>query len=310
MKIILVVLLLAGGFTYAAAEINSTPLDKQPGWKGETAMEWSEGLFFVMGKVKGSRVGYFLIDLGASHTIVKRSAIDRKEPFDSSSLFNGNIPDIMGLRGKIKNIVGKTTLEYFKTGKIKMTEVPALVVDSLYDFGGKNVLGILGLDVLGCTPCLRLSMSEGRKTKYKLTMGECSGWNSTAIASDSLILENGFIVLPGSIDNRPIFFILDTGSKHSFISPDFARRYNIIPDSNYIIVYQGLDNVPDTAMTAHVSAIHIGSTGISRIGLLVGNIPRVAGESFATDGIIGTDLLRRFQSLEMDFGRGHFKLTP
>ncbi len=310
MKLLFITLWLIGISIYARAETETAFMRHQDDRFGETPVEMSDGLPFVMGRVKGHRVGSFLIDLGASHTIVQRSVLGEKEDCDTSSHSSQDIPDILGLRGKIKNISGRTTLEYFKTGTIDLKQIPVLVVDTLYDSGGKKILGILGLDILGRAPCLRFTMSHGRKAKFKMMMSDCDDDISAGSLPDSFIIQNDFVIIPGMVNGHRTYFILDTGSKHTFITPEIARQCDVILDSNFILVYTGLDLSPDTAITGHAANINLGQTRVERVGLYIGNIPEVKGESYSTGGIIGMDIINRFQTLEINFRQGQFIVRP
>ena len=310
MKLLFITLWLIGIFIYAWAETETAPIRHRDDRYGETAVEISDGLPFVMGRIKGHRVGYFLVDLGASHTIVQRSVLGENEGYDTSLLSGQDMPDILGLQGKIKNISGQITLEYFKTGTINLKKVPVLVVDTLYDLGGKKVLGVLGLDILGRAPCLRFTMSHGRKAKFKMMMSGCDDDSSAGSLSDSLIIQNDFVIIPGMVNGHRTYFILDTGSKYSFVAPEIARQCNVIMDSNSILVYTGLDLSPDTAITGHAANISLGQTPVERVGLYIGNIPEVKGEWYSTGGIIGMDIINRFQTLEINFRQRQFKVLP
>lgn len=310
MKLLFITLWLIGISIYAWAETETVPMRHRDDRYGETAVEMSDGLPFVMGKIKGHRVGYFLVDLGASHTIVQRSVLGEKEKSEISSLSSQDIPEITGLQGKIKSISGQITLEYFKTGTINLKKIPVLVVDTLYELGGKKVLGILGLDILGRAPCLRFTMSHGRKAKFKMMMSDCDDDISVGSLSDSLIIQNDFVIIPGMVNGHRTYFILDTGSKHTFITPGIARQCDVIWDSNSILVYTGLDLSPDTAITGHAANINLGQTRVERVGLYIGNIPEVKGESYSTGGIIGMDIINRFQTLEINFRQRQFIVLP
>ncbi len=292
----------------AFAPINRVRADDEQTAYGTTVMEYSDGRFFVMGHVEGSRVGRFLIDLGASNTIIARSALSSS--VDMQELDDERLPEIMGLQGKITDIKARVNLGYFKTGTIRIKNITALVVDSLMKMGDRDVSGILGLDILGRAPCLKILMSPGRKPKYELQMYACDEIDADSTNYDSLMIQNDYIIISGAINGRPLSFILDTGIKNSLITPEAARESHVILDSNFIMVYQGLDRLSDTAVAGHVSYALLGNTRVDRVGLFVGKMPIVQGESFRTEGIIGNDILTRFRQLEIDFTRKRFRLIP
>ena len=275
---------------------------------GTTVMEFSDGRFFVMGHVEGGRVGRFLVDLGASNTIIAPSAFSAS--VNMQEIDDKHLQEIMGLRGAITDIKGRVNLGYFKTGTIRINNIVALVVDSLRQIGDRDVSGILGLDILGRAPCLKILMSSGRKPKYELQMGECDESAKDSTSFDTLSIQNDYIIVPGEINGRPLSFILDTGMKNSLITAEAAGESRVILDSNFIFVYQGLDRMSDTAMAGHASYVLLGKTRVDRVGLFVGRVPIVQGESFRTEGLIGSDILTRFRQLEIDFSNKRFRLIP
>ncbi len=295
-------------FSMTFAAVDSADADDKPTPYGETVMEFSDGRFFVMGHVEGSRVGRFLVDLGASNTIIARSALGTS--VDMQGLDDEHLPAIMGLQGKITDIKARVNPGYFKTGTIRIKNITAFVVDSLMQIGDRDVSGIIGLDLLGRAPCLGIMMLSGRKPEYVLEMGGCDESRVDSTTFDSLMIRNDYIIIPGAINGHPLSFILDTGMKNSLITPEAANESRVILDSNFIMVYQGLDRVSDTAIAGHASNATLGNARVDRIGLYVGNVPAVQGESFRTEGILGNDILTRFQRLEIDFSRQRFRLTP
>ena len=98
--------------------------------------------------------------------------------------------------------------------------------------------------------------------------------------------------------------------KNSLITAEAAGESRVILDSNFIFVYQGLDRMSDTAMAGHASYVLLGKTRVDRVGLFVGRVPIVQGESFRTEGLIGSDILTRFRQLEIDFSNKRFRLIP
>lgn len=118
----------------------------------------------------------------------------------------------------------------------------------------------------------------------------------------------GWLVVPVYLSDEPIAlrFILDTGASWTAVSAQTAARFSRGPSRE--ITIQGASG-PATALLATVPLLRVGEFSITDRDVIVLPDQELVSDGQAFDGILGADILSRFDVL-IDAPRGSLWLYP
>jgi len=122
------------------------------------------------------------------------------------------------------------------------------------------------------------------------------------------MVDLGWLVVPVYLNDEPIAlrFVLDTGASWSAISAQTAAKF--APGASRKIEVQGASG-PTTALLATVPSLRVGEFTIDNRDVIVLPDEELVSDDHAFDGLLGADILRRFDLL-VDAPSGSLWLYP
>jgi hypothetical protein len=175
------------------------------------------------------------------------------------------------------------------------------VIESLPELDGREVDGIIGLDILKCARYLTLDYGKDRGDNARLIIS-----NEPPATDDAIMMPftsiRKLMYVKGTIDSQPVFFIVDSGSPDCLLQPRILNAVEsvVMSDSGY--TYQGGGGQPEEGRFALIETLSLG-------GVEINDIPCTVGKLFVLSalgkgqfgGLIGNSLLSRYTSVTIDF---------
>ncbi len=121
-------------------------------------------------------------------------------------------------------------------------------------------------------------------------------------ASAPLRDDDGFLSLPAMIDGRPVSLLVDTGSDNGMLTKAGAARLGLRRNPGRRVVLQGTGGDGPSAAVAAYPNLQVGGLLLPGGSLPVGVLPGMPVLSPSIAGLIGADLLSRYD-VELDLPR-------
>jgi len=239
---------------------------------GRADLEIVRNWMVVIGRLPGGIEGKFIIDIGASSTIIDSKIIDEQyevRPFrmveHSAEGSKESDAIIGGATGTVDNIQGITTLPDFSFGNISCKDQDVTVLKGFPDGISKHgISGIIGRDILERAGALKISgLNNG--TDASIEFAEPSTVNNNSDHQLNYHRAGGHFFVNGKIQNAPISFLIDTGSGKLIIDKAFLEENNIQyeKDNGKSRVVTGLDGKGINISTVQIENINVGGIELS-----------------------------------------------
>jgi clan AA aspartic protease (TIGR02281 family) len=235
--------------------------------------------------IDGSQPLVFVLDTGAAKTSVTPSLAERL-----------GLEEVLGERAPTLGIHGKTEtpvvrIQSIAVGEVQIDNVQAIVLDLDHITRGDwHADGILGMDFLTRFD-VRLDFGASLVSFYSAASNRssCVACPADVDGVEFETIDPGFIVLPATLDAKPISAVLDTGSGHSGINVNVATALGV-----------NLPSMPPGTPTGHgfgiqTGPVRLGDTTLSeRAALHVMDHPvmEALGLADRPTMLMGTDQLK------------------
>ena len=119
----------------------------------------------------------------------------------------------------------------------------------------------------------------------------------------------GHILVPVAVDGQEsLTFILDTGAGRTTVTPALARELGLSPLPGESVGMRGVHGMTENAVV-RIASLSIGDVRLVGQEAIVMELDHITRGQWQADGIIGMDLLRRFD-LRLDFQARSVALLP
>jgi hypothetical protein len=262
----------------------------------------------VQVSLPGGRTARFVLDLGASRTVVARqllapeTSLHELVAVEQSGRGTRRLAANAGGAGGAAKAVGSVAdLAWLDVAGLRVDSVHPLVMDQPLIAGDDTVFGIVGLDVLR------------RAGRVRGTFGAPAGTGSIVLGGAPLgdavevpLREvQGLLLVEGRAGAAALLWLLDSGSRVSVVPDDVARREGWVRGDGPVDSLRGIDETPIPSRPAVVPPPHLGSWQAPSVPFVAASFP-VVGALGLTDatGILGQPFFRAVGEIEIDFERG------
>ncbi len=108
-----------------------------------------------------------------------------------------------------------------------------------------------------------------------------------------------FLTLAAVIDGRPVSLVMDTGADSELVTPDAAERLQLPLDPDQFTDIVGTGGAAGMSPHVLIRRLALGSLAVERLSAPVGALPAVPRMVPEVAGLLGADLLSRFD-LDLD----------
>ncbi len=289
-----------------------TAREVQRNVQGSAPLHFDGRHLFVQARLEHGVDGWMVVDFAASGTVVSRSALAPDAPVDPLVMVEHSAAgtrqgegSIDGAGGRVESFLGQSVLPRLTVGEVVFENVRVGVLDTMPDVGGRQPIGILGLDVL----------RRADRVAFDITTGDVGRlvWGSAPPPSDAasvpFSVAYDHLFLPGRVGTIPVSFLFDTGSWISFITPGLAESAHLRILRDTSVEIRGLDGVPATVRPTEGVEIHLGEVTFPNTTLHVGDPGVLQRYGLGEDGgLLGNDVWQRFGTVWVDFADRHIYL--
>lgn len=290
-----------------------------PGVEGTTPVEFSEGLFFARGYFAPGVDGDFIIDFGATGSVVVRWFLPKdteirelKAVEYSDKGVRELDASLRALGGDVEDFLGVATLDELHVGGITFKDVTVNVIKEMPEIADQMAVGVIGANLLhqakvaaidyktspGDTPFLTLSSESAHKGK-------------DGVAEVPFTVAQRHIFVPGSVEGAPVSFILDTGARHSVVVIQVIRDIGQSMLSGPQRTIKGLDAEPIPVGLIQPAEVKIGDVSLKGTTLAARDLPVLTNMGLGENGgLLGNDILGRFRKVEIDLLENVIRLIP
>jgi hypothetical protein len=280
---------------------------------GEAVILYENGFLITEGSLADGRSGYFIIDFGASGTVVEKGflpayvEIEEVKGLEYSDEGFREVRSVMsGAGGEVTGFLGVAGAGNMKFGDVVFPDVTVKVIETMPEFGARKIIGILGLDLLKL--CDRIAFEYPRGGPGIMMMG---GRHTTA-GTDAPAAEVPFylvakhVFLDGEINEVPVSLLFDTGARNSIISAAIADVADLSDsEDGERGEVRGLDNNPVETRLVIADRLRLGEWLRSDVPMLAADLSVFERIGLRNGGgIIGNDFLDDYSLVEVDFEDG------
>jgi len=242
------------------------------------------GHLFVKPEINGKEVGWFAIDTGATSTSVDRSIVRRLELSVIGDTHS------TGVGGEARTTLVRA--ETLRVGTVELRSIPlASSSMSRIDLGlGGREVGLLGMDLL--SHCV----IEYDQAASRVSLHDPAGYR---LPRDGdwmpLLAYNNKPTVRMVYEDRPGIFTIDTGNPGGILfSPLTVARFDLLDDRTTREISVGGIGGSVPARRGELRWVEWGPRRLENVPADFVTVDRGAIADPERDGVIGTDLLRRF----------------
>lgn len=278
---------------------------------GEFETEYHAGYYFTKIRLGNGKNANVIIDLGAAQSFLVKDVLPEgteiRDVFAQEVSAEGtraiDIP-INGFGGRIENLT-ECEINTAEIGSLKLNNFTFYIIDSFKTVKGKRIEGIIGLDILSASGKMLFELPGENKTG-RIILGSSAG-NTVNFHSIPFAFSHGHIFIKGKAAGNDIQFILDTGSPFNFLSKQIAEKQNIRLESSIDVF--GADGNSISTLEGIIEEIELNNYVFKNVKFLFANADLFERYGInSSGGIIGTELLKNFEIMEIDFALRILKL--
>lgn len=276
---------------------------------GEAALEYDRYLF-VKAKAGDGRDSFFVVDIGASQSILAKKMVPASIALTKADGKGERAVEfaVPGAAGNVKELM-IAKLPVLRVGNLTFTDQSFIVVDALPEFAGREVGGIIGLDLLQKGSNVSFSCTKTASTENKLVFSEKSTLKSAGRIEIPYSVESGQLYIFASIGKIEVDLILDTGAPESLINPGLAKSANIKTAEDFTLSLKDLDGNPIKAQKAVINQIKISNYALSKIFVTVADLPLFDQQGLDRTVLLGNSFFEKYGRVEIDFQEKLIRLS-
>jgi hypothetical protein len=275
-----------------------------PRLDGSAPMEFDDGVLYVWGEIAGAVSGWFIVDVGAGGTALDSRMLPPGtdvRPVRAVEHSDSGTRDVAGIMhgagGEVAGFLGQAVLPHLRIGSLEFAAARVNVVKEFPAFGRK-VAGVLGIDLLGRAAVVSLDFADPHMLRLS-SKGSPERAGAVPVPF-SVAVKHLFV--EGSVDGVPVRLLVDTGARRTLIGREIADKANLRLDHDQVWTARGLDDHRLELPSAVAARLSIGSTELRDQRIHVGELPALRAMGLQnTGGLLGTDVLGRFDRVEVDF---------
>lgn len=269
---------------------------------GSAPLEISDNLLFVKVKINKEKEGYFIIDFGAGRTLLSKESVAPGSQITeirsieySSEGTKISRGEVGAAGGNVPGLLGNTVIDNFSFGTLELNDLSVSVVEKLPAISGREILGIIGMDILQSAPFVTIEYNYGNPGKIIFDKDYKATGNYKNIPFS---LTGKQIFINGQINNSKLSFLFDTGARYSFVSEGLglSTTGKKAPD------VRGLDGNIIPAKSVDVKNFSLGNSEFQFKDFYSSDLPVINNMGLKeSGGLLGGDFFKEFSKVIVDY---------
>ncbi|MHC4844702.1 MAG: aspartyl protease family protein [Planctomycetota bacterium] len=278
--------------------------------QGTAPLVESGGYLFVDGVDPEGRVAPFIVDFGAGGTVVARRMVPEGVELQDLEMLEHSAAgtrrlayQVGGATGEVTGMLGMAVLPRLAFGDIVFEDAAVTVMEELPRIGGRDVAGILGVDLLQRADVVSFGY-DGQALRFSSPAATTRDGDPPRLELP-LGLVGRTIYLRGSAGDTPLHLLMDTGSSKNLFPETTAAAIGLPLDGTDTRTIHGLGGQPLEVRVASLDALSLGDERFTDVPIHVGPLPLfdpIAKGQHAA--LLGGPFFRQFGRIEVDFAGG------
>jgi hypothetical protein len=299
---------LEAGDVVLTTQVSEPAGDRVPELEGSVELVSVGPYAGVPAILPGNREGRFILDLGASRSLVARTFLDQATPVEPMVAVEHSAQGVRELAGSAQAAGGKAQgvgslakVPWVRVGSQELEDFQPVVLDEPFEVAGEAIQGILGLDVLRRAG--RVVGNFGRpEGPAELRLGGEPLEDAMEIPLQEV---RGLLFVEGRLGDLPVLFLLDSGARQSIIPEALARREGMAISQEAVDSLMGLDRNPIPFRGLQAPPLKVGGLELPNAGFITGPIPVLDALGIREDAaILGQPFFKALGTVEIDFEKG------
>lgn len=278
---------------------------------GKVAFKDTNGWMVAPLSINGGPKMNFIIDMAATSSIIDKkflapnTTIHKMEMVEySAGGSQQKEASTQGATGSTAKdvLAGKAEVQDLLLGNIALKDISFTVLNKFpAKLGDLGIAGIIGSDLL---------MKPGLLTIRREKNGGWLEFGPAVPARGSKIpfsMAGGLLFGEGTLSNKPVLFLFDTGARESILNRSFAEKYGLqFPVVQTGKKISGIDDNPVTVSVVKVPVFRLGDHAYKNRNMIFGDIAALASIGLADNSVIlGMDFFRQYKTVQFNF-TGHY----
>lgn len=284
---------------------------------GESPITYESGLLFTEGTLVGGTTAEFIIDFGATGSVVAEWFLPKGTEIRE---VKGTMHSMEGDRvvegamqaagGRVEGFLGRATMAEFHVGDAVFRDVGVNVVEEMPEIGDRMAAGVLGADVLYRADVVSLAYewwADERPMIRFLAESRLRGAEDVAVVP--LVKVQNHLFARGEVNGIGVEWLLDTGARHTVVAVQAVRDAGRTVAMGRTTSMRGLDGRPVEVTQMLAEEFSVGDHEYQNVRIWMGNMPVLEAMGLGdTGGILGNDFLSMFREIEVDLAEGVLRL--
>jgi len=264
------------------------------------------------------KTGSFIVDIGAGTTVVGRPFLPEGTEIQKSGMvqYSSAGRQILkyapgGATGQVQNVLGQAVLEGITLGDLRVDEITVDVMSEIPDMFGRPIAGIIGLDLIAQTRVLAFEFPSGATSSAVMSLKRSAMNRDAHTIEVPFTYVNSHLVVTGTINEKPVHFVLDTGAPQSMLDAEAATRVGVWFDESSERAGRGIDGGSAPVYKGGTASLTLGDTTIPDTVFNAGGLPVFQRMTVHQQnaGLLGTAFFARFARMELDFANRVLRLV-
>ena len=251
------------------------------------------------------RTGHFILDLGASRSVVYRHLLPEGTPVNRMVAVEHTAEGTrevgahaQGAGGTASAISSVAQLEWVMVGDVRVEGFEPLVLDEPFLVEGRPIDGVLGLDVLRRAG--RIAADFGRPGGPSVL--ELGGDPVSGAVEIPLQEVRGLLFADGTLGEVSALLLLDSGARLSVVPQSLARRASWRLSDTPVDSLRGADGTPLAMHDAATPPLRLGHWTPPSTPFVAGPLPILDNLGLSRDsGILGQPFWQAVGRVQVDF---------
>ena len=287
---------------------NTTESEQAYSVEGEVAAVYSGKYLFVDAVLPSGRKGLFVIDAAAYSSLMVEAALPEGSAITESYMMEysgGGVRQLRstpgGATGAIESMLGTTKIGDLRLGDMVFEDLTVDVIKKLPLIDGRDVDGIIGLDLLTAARYMTIVYGTAGKPDSKLILSNTlpeMKYTSSMPYTDVY----GLMYARGLVNGETCFFLLDTGAPVLHLSPEAAEQAKVAINLEDTVAYMGADGPHVTGHTGMIQNLMLNDVSFTDVPCEVGELFAVQGLGKGQlGGLLGNSAFSLFGAITFDY---------
>jgi len=275
---------------------------------GEAKLEIINNWMVLNCLLENGKEALFIVDFGADGTVISHEILPESceiRPFlmveYSAEGAKSSNAVTQGGSGVVDNILGKTTLETFSFGDVKIEDFDVTVLQSFPEkIRELNISGIIGRDLLEkaeLIQVLNLKNESEPLISFYTIQSQMDDYDHKLHLNKA----GGHYFIDGKIANSDVKYLMDTGAGKSFLGNQLveAKGISFIVENEEVGNATGLDGKGMETRTVRVNDIYIGDIHIPKMVFELSDLDIFKTMGLQNDAVLlGMDFFNQYNKIE------------